>query len=338
MIVLDQFEQWLYSNQSDNSQLVQALRQCDGRNIMCIIVVRDDFWLATSRFFEQLELRIIDGTNAMFTSLFNKTHAIRVLTGFGRAHRILPKAPALLTDKSMKQIESLVDAIEEGNGVRPSTLAIVAEMMARDPSFQTFSKSNSLRDLLIVFWTLKFNNPRIAMHKQTAFIVLKEFLPAASDGIRAAVCSYEQLYKASCYKTNKEFDELINILDIDVRIITSIELPDNASYYQFAKNGRLFRLTHDYIVPSLRNFLMQNQIASRRGRAELLLEDLSQVWSSQSRRVMPGFLDTVKILLYTEKRNRTRQQLEVVASAFRFHAIRILVGVAIIIGIVCYLL
>src|ERR1700746_715074 len=51
LIVLDQFEQWLHARQGkQNTELVQALRQCDGGRVQCLVMVRDDFWLAATRF------------------------------------------------------------------------------------------------------------------------------------------------------------------------------------------------------------------------------------------------------------------------------------------------
>ncbi len=36
LIVLDQFEQWLHAKQDEqNTELVQALRQCDGEQVQC---------------------------------------------------------------------------------------------------------------------------------------------------------------------------------------------------------------------------------------------------------------------------------------------------------------
>ena len=32
------------------SYLVQALRHCDGEHVQAIVLVRDDFWIATNRF------------------------------------------------------------------------------------------------------------------------------------------------------------------------------------------------------------------------------------------------------------------------------------------------
>ena len=59
LIVLDQFEQWLHANKdAKNTELVKALRQCDGAHVQCIVMVRDDFWLAVCRFLQELEKRL----------------------------------------------------------------------------------------------------------------------------------------------------------------------------------------------------------------------------------------------------------------------------------------
>src|SRR5207247_10241802 len=59
LIVLDQFEQWLHAWQGrENAELVQALRHCDGGRVQCLILVRDDFWMATTRFLRHLEVRL----------------------------------------------------------------------------------------------------------------------------------------------------------------------------------------------------------------------------------------------------------------------------------------
>jgi serine/threonine protein kinase len=41
LIVLDQFEQWLHAKkEQENTELIQALRQCDGERVQCIVMVR----------------------------------------------------------------------------------------------------------------------------------------------------------------------------------------------------------------------------------------------------------------------------------------------------------
>src|SRR5262249_32212262 len=51
LLVLDQFEQWLHARRAEeNAELVAALRHCDGEHVQALVLVRDDFWLAASRF------------------------------------------------------------------------------------------------------------------------------------------------------------------------------------------------------------------------------------------------------------------------------------------------
>ena len=51
LLVLDQFEQWLHSKRGEeNTELIAALRQCDGEHLQAVVMVRDDFWMAATRF------------------------------------------------------------------------------------------------------------------------------------------------------------------------------------------------------------------------------------------------------------------------------------------------
>ena len=39
----------------ETTELVEALRQCDGEQVQCVVMVRDDFWIALSRFVDDVE-------------------------------------------------------------------------------------------------------------------------------------------------------------------------------------------------------------------------------------------------------------------------------------------
>ena len=53
-------------------------------------MVRDDFWLAVSRFMQGLEIPVFDGENIRLVDLFDPRHAGKVLAAFGRAFGALP--------------------------------------------------------------------------------------------------------------------------------------------------------------------------------------------------------------------------------------------------------
>ena len=93
VIFLDQFEQWLHSSRGDERpELSTALRQCDARHLQCVIMVRDDFWMAVTRFMHDLEVNLEEGHNSAAVDLFGLPHARKVLTAFGRAYECLPQA------------------------------------------------------------------------------------------------------------------------------------------------------------------------------------------------------------------------------------------------------
>src|SRR5262249_40950818 len=76
LLVLDQFEQWLHATPMlENAELVQALRQCDGSRVQAVVLVRDDFWMAASRFMQALEIPLLEGRNSATVDLFDPRHA-----------------------------------------------------------------------------------------------------------------------------------------------------------------------------------------------------------------------------------------------------------------------
>ena len=46
----------------ENTELVAALRHCDGEHVQAIVLVRDDFWMAATRFMRDLEIALEGGT------------------------------------------------------------------------------------------------------------------------------------------------------------------------------------------------------------------------------------------------------------------------------------
>ena len=92
VIMLDQFEQWLHARGGDQkSQLIDALRHCDGGNVQCIVMVRDDFWMAATRFMRDLEIRLLEAHHSAAVDFFPVRPAEKVLTAYGRAFSVLPQ-------------------------------------------------------------------------------------------------------------------------------------------------------------------------------------------------------------------------------------------------------
>ena len=64
------------------------------RPMQCIVMVRDDFWMAATRFMRELEVRLVEGQNSAAVDLFPIRHAEKVLAAFGRAFGVLPDNPS----------------------------------------------------------------------------------------------------------------------------------------------------------------------------------------------------------------------------------------------------
>src|SRR5438128_4414765 len=92
-----------------------------------------------------------------------------------------------------------------------------------------------------------------------------------------------------------------------------------------ANEARYFQLTHDYLVPSLRDWLTRKQKETRRGRAELLLADRAAVWVGRpENRQLPSLWQWANIRFWTPKKDWTPPQGKMMRKASRYHFTRAL--------------
>ena len=134
LVVIDQFEQWLHARRGDvDSELVAALRQCDGEHLQAIVLVRDDFWLAVSRFLGDLEVELLQGHNTALVDLFDARHAAKVLTAFGIALGNLPENAREITSDQRAFLNQAISELAQGGKVVSVRLALFAEMVKGKP-------------------------------------------------------------------------------------------------------------------------------------------------------------------------------------------------------------
>ena len=110
-----------------------ALRQCDGEHVQAIVMVRDDFWMAATRFMRDLEIRLVEGENSAAVDLFDLLHARRVLTALGRAYGVLPEKSSENTPEQRAFLEQSVAGLAHGGKVISVRLALFAEMVKGKP-------------------------------------------------------------------------------------------------------------------------------------------------------------------------------------------------------------
>jgi eukaryotic-like serine/threonine-protein kinase len=243
LLVLDQFEQWLHARKGEeNTTLVAALRHCDGQHLQAIALVRDDFWMAATRFMRELEVRLVEGENSAAVDLFDLDHARKVLTAFGRAYGRLPEdASGPSRDQKDFLKESALGLAEEGK-VISVRLALYAEMVKRKPwGLSTLRAVGGTKGVGSTFLEETFSAatapPQHRFHQKAARAVLNALLPEAGTDIKGQMRSREQLLKASGYANRPgDFDELIHILDAELRLITPTD-PDGEDIGRRAEDG-----------------------------------------------------------------------------------------------------
>ena len=347
LIVLDQFEQWLQAWQSDaDAELVRGLLQCDGGNIQCLLMVRDDYWLPITRFMRHLEVGIVESANAMPIDSFDRSHAKHVLREFGIAYQRLPERVENQTLEQATFLERAIGELAEENRLYPIRLAVFVEMLKdREWVPTTLDQMGGTEGVGVAFLEHSVGslaNTSRRIHAQAARNVLAALLPEAGQ-IKGSVRTYSELLEASGYTEQPEaFEESMHLLDVELRLLTPVKsLADDSSQAEGASSPALpqhsemtYQLTHDFLVPSIREWLERQMRGSRKGRARLLLQEQSQLWNSRSSsRYLPTFMEWMGIWASTDRNQWTDAQRRMMQAAGRRIARQTMLALAAIIVI-----
>ncbi len=333
VVVIDQFEQWLHNRSTfENAQLVEALRHCDGDRVQCLLLVRDDFWLATSRFLKALEIELVEGKNAALLDLFDKPHARSVLRKFGRAYDALPESG--LNKQQEEFVQLAVDELSEDNKIVCVRLALFAEMFKDKPwTPALLRKLGGAAGVGVTFleetFSAKMARPEIRLHEAAARSVLGALLPGRGVAIRGNMRPYQELMHLSGYANRPNaFQNLLRILDNELRLITPTDPEGIRSDLdlQSGSSRTFYQLTHDFLVGSLRTWLHQKQRQTMRGRARLKLDERCATWtSSRENRFLPPVTEYVNIRAMTRPSNWSAEERKMMRVADRFYGLRFLV-------------
>lgn len=349
LIVLDQFEQWLHRWQSDPcSQLVDALRHCDGSRVQCLLVVRADFFHSLTSFMRLVEVPLREGANLAAVELFDKQHAQRVLELFGQAYGTLG---ARCTDAQRQFLRQVVDDLAEDGRVICVRLALIAEMLKyRDWTTAAWRLVGGAHGVGEAYLEETFSGasapPTHRLHRDAAQRVLAALLPVPGVQIKGQHRSHAEMLRESGYAGRPDaFEELLAILVEDVRLIMPVEGRQVKLHEQGAPSqtsdrsaeDTRYQLTHEYLIPSIRTWLARMQQESRTGRAELLLAERTSWWSaSEDRRFLPSFGEWLSIRRWTWPERWTSAQRQMMRHADRLFLRRSAWGAAL--SVACLLL
>ncbi len=337
LVVFDQFEQWLHANIVDeHSQLIHALRQSDGKRLQTLVLVRDDFWLGVSRFFQQLELDLVERENFATIDLFSRQHARNVLIKFGQSYGCLPLNSTDFSDSQNLFLDKAIDILAENDSVKCIQVALFAQIFKQKPwEIETLKRFGSAKHVGIEFLEQTLgestSNPKYRFHREPMIAVLEALLPSAGVDIKGKFQSKQELADATGLTNDGDtFETVIVMLDNELRLITPTE-PD-AGTSNSDTNASFYQLTHDYLVPSIREWIETIRGQSIQGRSLMKLTELSERWRhTKDRRFLPGLLEFMSMVWHVPRRQVSQNGRELLNRAAWFYGSRIFL----VIGLVC---
>lgn len=329
LLVIDQAEQWLRAGEStaavedvldshgetlpsgggdelmpgleEGPALLNTLRQCDGTQIQMLILVRDDFWRSVSRLLAEADVQL-DNNNSALVDLFETRHAEMVLESFGRAYHCLPEDPVVPLPKTAHEfIRESVRSLEEDRRVSPVRLALFAEMFRdREWSPAGLRQVGGVGGVAVTFLEESFRGPSARVqhraHESAARKVLQLFVPETGD-VRGSARQQAEMLAVSGYESRpKAFQELLHVLDADLRLLTpvdTLETTDGQASWQ---------LTHDHMVAALREWLLARRAETLLGRAEIRLNERAREWHARPDPArLPGVWEWLRLRMLTRR-------------------------------------
>ena len=268
LIIIDQFEQWLHAHRSgDGRELFYSLKTCKGSRVQALILVRDDFYRASTRFMAELGVEMRQDSNWATMDLFGDRHAKKVLKLVGQAYGALPSDEGNMTDEQKEFVDQSVRelAMEDEDGlIAPVRLSLFTQMLSeKEWTPLTLQRVGGAKGVGVRFLEETFDTDRGRIRFNIGHsdlrpcrLILQALLPDLGMGIKGGRKSEFELLKSSGVEGAPDrFGRLISMLDGDLRMITptvSEDVEGESVTVRGEQIVRYYQLTHDYLVPSIR--------------------------------------------------------------------------------------
>ena len=294
-------------------------------------MVRDDFWLAVSRFMLDLEVDLVPGRNIALADLFDLDHARRILAALGRAFGRLPENRGATSREQKDFLKQVVSGLAEEGKVVCVRLAVFAEMMKGKPwTLAALKEVGGTQGIGVTFLEETFSRrrrtPSTAGTRRRAS-VLKALLPESGSDLKGHMRSYKELLAASGYADRiRDFDELIRIFDNEVRLITptEVEVIDPSDFASQGRDGGEILPAHPRLPGPFAAHLADAQTERNPSwPCGAALMERSSAWNAQpENRHLPSVWEWGAIRALTEKRSWTAPQRQMMGKAGQYHALR----------------
>ena len=160
--------------------------------------MRDDFWLAVSRFMRELEVRSSRGRTAPLVDLFDRSTPAGCSPSSAGRYGRLPEPPAALGPEQERFLDDAVSGLaEDGQGGLACGLALFAEMTKAKPwdprTLRATGGPGGRRGLPRGGARRRGAPPGHRVHQEAARAVLRALLPEAGTDIKGHMGSHGEL-------------------------------------------------------------------------------------------------------------------------------------------------
>lgn len=161
-------------------------------------------------------------------------------------------------------MQSVASGLAQDGKVVSVRLALFAEMVKGKSWIpRTLEEVGGTEGIGVNFLEETFSsreaNPEHRLHQQAVRAVLKALLPEIGTDIKGHMQSHAELLDASGYqKRPEDFTDLLRILDGELRLITPTDPEGFQTESGSDPGSKFYQLTHDYLVPSLREWLTRS--------------------------------------------------------------------------------
>ncbi|MFM8579944.1 MAG: serine/threonine-protein kinase, partial [Planctomycetaceae bacterium] len=344
---------WNTSSGSEGHDLIAALRHCDGPTLQALLLVRDDFWPPLLRLMDRLEIPLQSLRNSHPVELFDTSHARQVLLRFGQAFGSLPRDPTPLSHEQHRFLDLAINELADRGRVICVRLTLFADLMKSRPWTPTsLHNVGGTQGLAISFLEENLDAGRGPATGQRAAQgaqdLLRALLPPAGSPLRGPVRSLADLRRASGFDPDPAgFATLLHRLDSELRLVTPTTIlpsqpgsptppgastpapdsgtgnharthnldpdqPDLSSAASLSEVG--CQLSHDSLVPAVREWLRRKEGTTPEGRARQLLSERSAEWRRERRdQFLPTFREEWQIRRWTDRRERSTEATQMLA-------------------------
>ena len=255
-----------------------------------------------------------------------------MLVAFGQNDGMLRTSGRLTRQQTAFIRHSVAGLAEEGK-IICVRLVLFAQMVKGKPwTPATLTAIGGVEKVGLAFLRESFSDrsapARYRRHEEAAQAILRALLPEHGTDIKGAMKSRQELVHASGYtRRPDDFDELLNMLNSELRLITPAHQSELEASEQtetvFTEPQPYYQLTHDYLVHAVRDRLRHKQKSTRRGRAELRLAELSASWNAKPvNRLLPSAMEWASIRLLSRQYGWAEPERKMMKRAGRVQRVR----------------